>query len=135
MNEGGKGKAWARDVEMDSAAPPQKVLSPLNSLARMFGASSVPVTSHLSVAASTSDGSGATSSSTSAVVIPSKSKAMGGLTVMRPTKTKMARNLFAIDYMREHPKTTTGEFALVYDALNEATKEKYKATRKEQPAT
>ena len=25
--------------------------------------------------------------------------------------------------MREHPKTTTGEFALVYDALDKATKE------------
>jgi hypothetical protein len=34
-----------------------------------------------------------------------------------------SRNLFAIDYMQENPKTTTREFTIVYDALDEATKE------------
>ena len=80
------------------------------------------------------------SSFTPTVVIPSKSKTTGGLTIMHPTKTRTARsrstirflvylhmllyrNLFAIDYMREHPKTTTGEFALVYDTLDKAAKE------------
>ena len=80
------------------------------------------------------------SSFTPTVVIPSKSKTTGRLTIMRPTKTRTARsrstirflvylhmplyrNLFAIDYMREHPKTTTGEFALVYDTLDKAAKE------------
>ena len=33
------------------------------------------------------------------------------------------RNLFAVDYMKQHPKTTTGEFGVIYNNLDQATKE------------
>ena len=80
-------------------------------------------------------------SATSSRAALSKSKNISGTVIMCPMKMKTARsasapwttplhlfmpsyrNLFAIDYMQEHPKTTTGEFALVYDALNQTTKE------------
>jgi hypothetical protein len=32
------------------------------------------------------------------------------------------RNLFAIDYMKNHPDTTTAEFKIAFDGLDNATK-------------
>ncbi|KIM75065.1 hypothetical protein PILCRDRAFT_13881, partial [Piloderma croceum F 1598] len=44
---------------------------------------------------------------------------------MRPGKTAMARNLYAIDYLASHPNTTPADFKKVWDSLESATREKY----------
>ncbi|KAF7979643.1 hypothetical protein HWV62_41609 [Athelia sp. TMB] len=44
---------------------------------------------------------------------------------MRPTKTNTARNLYAIEYLKKHPKTTTAEFKIIWNELDLAVKKEY----------
>lgn len=50
---------------------------------------------------------------------------------MEPSKALTARNLFAIDYLGDHPNTTSAEFKKVFDALDETTRKKYNALAKQ----
>ncbi|EDR00491.1 uncharacterized protein LACBIDRAFT_334098 [Laccaria bicolor S238N-H82] len=50
---------------------------------------------------------------------------------MEPSKAITSQNLFAIDYLQEHPDTTKAKFKKVFDALDDTTKQKYDALAKQ----
>ncbi|KIM73340.1 hypothetical protein PILCRDRAFT_15309 [Piloderma croceum F 1598] len=76
------------------------------------------------IPAATSSSSAPVASTAHPATQPSTKKAQ----IMRPSNSKTARNLYAIDYMREHPKATTTEFAAAFKELDDVSLKKYQAT-------